>query len=180
MVIIMGWREVGMGRTESESCSVVSDSLRLEFSSRIPLWSGQPFSSPGDFSNPGAEPRSPTLQVDSLPAEPPGKPKNTGVDSLSLLQWMLPTQEWKWCVLYCRWILYQLSYRELVFNEYRVSGKMKKFQRQKLVGLHNDVNYLMPQNYTLEKQLQWYIVCYVFFTYLFIFVMCFLKPRTFN
>ena len=34
--------------------------------------------------NPGIEPRSPALQVDSLPAEPPGKPKNTGVDSLSL------------------------------------------------------------------------------------------------
>ena len=35
--------------------------------------------------NPGIELRSPTLQVDSLPAEPPGKPKNTGVGSLSLL-----------------------------------------------------------------------------------------------
>ena len=32
------------------------------------------------------EPRSPTLQVDSLPAEPLEKPKNTGVSSLSLLQ----------------------------------------------------------------------------------------------
>ena len=26
--------------------------------------------------NPGIEPRSPALQVDSLPAEPPGKPDN--------------------------------------------------------------------------------------------------------
>ena len=32
------------------------------------------------------EPRSPTLQVDSLPAEPQGKPRNTGEGSLSLLQ----------------------------------------------------------------------------------------------
>ena len=32
------------------------------------------FPSPGDLPNPGIEPRSPTLQVDSLPAEPPGKP----------------------------------------------------------------------------------------------------------
>ena len=31
---------------------------------------------PGDLPNPGIEPRSPTLQVDSLPAEPQGKPKN--------------------------------------------------------------------------------------------------------
>ena len=37
-----------------------------------------------DF-NPGIEPRSPTLSVDSLPAEPQGKPKKTGVGSLSLL-----------------------------------------------------------------------------------------------
>ena len=34
-----------------------------------------------------------TLQVYSLPSEPPGKPKNTGVGSLSLLQGILPTQE---------------------------------------------------------------------------------------
>ena len=31
-----------------------------------------PFPSPGDLPNPGIEPRSPTLQADSLPAEPPG------------------------------------------------------------------------------------------------------------
>ena len=37
------------------------------------------------------ESRSPTLQVDSLPAEPQGKPKNTGVGSLSILQWIFPT-----------------------------------------------------------------------------------------
>ena len=33
---------------------------------------GKPFPSPGDLPNPGIEPRSPTLQADSLPAEPPG------------------------------------------------------------------------------------------------------------
>ena len=32
-----------------------------------------------------SKPRSPTLQADSLPAEPPGKPINTGVGNLSLL-----------------------------------------------------------------------------------------------
>ena len=37
-----------------------------------------------DLPNPGIEPESPTLQVDSLLSEPPGKPKNTGVCSLSL------------------------------------------------------------------------------------------------
>ena len=42
--------------------------------SRPEYWSGQPFPSPGDLPKPGIEPRSPTLQVDSLPAEPQGKP----------------------------------------------------------------------------------------------------------
>ena len=37
------------------------------------------FPPPGDLPIPGIEPRSPALQVNSLPAEPPGKPKNTGV-----------------------------------------------------------------------------------------------------
>ena len=35
------------------------------------------------FSRGSSKPRSPVLQADSLPAEPPGKPKNTGVGSLS-------------------------------------------------------------------------------------------------
>ena len=44
----------------------------MEFS-RPEYWSGWPFSSPGDLPNPEIEPRSPTLQADSLPAEPQGK-----------------------------------------------------------------------------------------------------------
>ena len=77
--------------------------------SRPEYWSGWPFPSSGDLSNPGIEPRSPALQVDSLPAEPQGKPKNTGVGSLSLLQWIFPTQESNQGFLRCRQILYQLS-----------------------------------------------------------------------
>ena len=42
--------------------------------SRQEYWSGLPFPSPGDLPDPGLEPRSPTLQADSLPTEPPGKP----------------------------------------------------------------------------------------------------------
>ena len=41
----------------------------MEFS-RPEYWSGYLFPSPGDLPNPGIEPRSLTLQVDSLPAEP--------------------------------------------------------------------------------------------------------------
>ena len=44
----------------------------MEFS-RPEYWSGEPLPSPGDLPNPGIEPRSPTLQADSLPAEPQGK-----------------------------------------------------------------------------------------------------------
>ena len=40
-------------------------------------WSGLPFPSPEDLPDPGIEPRSPTLQVDALPSEPPGKPVNS-------------------------------------------------------------------------------------------------------
>ena len=36
-------------------------------------WSGLPCLPPEDLPNPGTEPRSSTLQVDSLPSEPPGK-----------------------------------------------------------------------------------------------------------
>ena len=61
--------------------------------------------------SPGIEPRSPTFQVDSLPSEPQRKPKNTGVGSLSLLQWIFPTQELNWGLLHCRRILYPLSYQ---------------------------------------------------------------------
>ena len=61
--------------------------------------------------NPGIEPRSPTLQVDSLPSESPGKLNNTGMGSLSLLQWIFATQELNQGLLHCRQILYQLSYQ---------------------------------------------------------------------
>ena len=42
--------------------------------SRQEYWSGLPCPFPGDLPNPGIEHRSPTLQVASLPSEPPGKP----------------------------------------------------------------------------------------------------------
>ena len=41
--------------------------------SRQEYWSGLPGPPPGDLPNPGMEPRSPALQTDSSPAEPPGK-----------------------------------------------------------------------------------------------------------
>ena len=37
--------------------------------------------------------------------------QNTGVGSLSFLQWTFPTQELSQGLLHCRWILHQLSYQ---------------------------------------------------------------------
>ena len=74
---------------------------------RILGW--EPFPSTGDLPSQAITPRSPALQADSLRAEPQGKPKNTGVGSLSLLQQIFLTQESNWGLLHCRWILYQLS-----------------------------------------------------------------------
>ena len=48
--------------------------LFMEFS-RPEYWNGQPFPSPGYLPNPGIKPRSPTLQADSLPAEPKRSPR---------------------------------------------------------------------------------------------------------
>ena len=42
--------------------------------SRQEYWSGLPFPPPGDLPNPRIEPRSPALQAEALPSEPPGKP----------------------------------------------------------------------------------------------------------
>ena len=100
---------------QNESHSVASNSL-----GRHRLYS--PWNSPGqntgvgslpfsrESSQPRIKPRSPALQVDFLPAESQGKPKNTGVDSLSLLRQIFPTQKLNGGLLHCRWILYQLSY----------------------------------------------------------------------
>ena len=56
---------------------------------------------PGDLPNPGIESRSPALQVDSLPAELLGNPKDTRVGSLSLLQGIFLTQESNLGLLHC-------------------------------------------------------------------------------
>ena len=42
--------------------------------SKQEYWSGLPFPSPGNLSDPRIEPRSPTVQADALTSEPPGKP----------------------------------------------------------------------------------------------------------
>ena len=84
-----------------QSCSTLCDPMDYTFhgilQTRILEWTAFPFSR--DLPNPGIKPRSPTSQVDSVPPELPGKPKNTGVGSLSLLQGIFPTQEQNWGLL---------------------------------------------------------------------------------
>ena len=103
--------------SEGESRSVVSDSLQSRglhspwnSPGRILEWvaitCSRGFSQPRDW-------KPPVLQVDSLPVEPPGKSENTRVGSLSLLQWIFPTQKVNQDLLHCRQILYQLSYQKI-------------------------------------------------------------------
>ena len=68
-------------------CRQILYQLSHKQSPRILEWVALP------FSKGSSQPRTPTLQVDSLPAEPQGKPKNTRVGSLSLLQQIFQTQE---------------------------------------------------------------------------------------
>ena len=96
----------------------------MEFS-KPEYCSGWPFPFPGDLPNPGIKPRSPILQADSLPAEPQGKPKKTGVGSLSLLQGIFLTQESNQGLAHCRQILYPLSYQGSLKEE----GESSKLNR---------------------------------------------------
>ena len=90
----------------TQLCLTLCDPMDCMEFSRPGYWSGQPFPSPEDLPNPGIESRSSALHDDSLPAETQGKSKNTGVGSLSLLQWIFLTQESNQGLLHCRWILY--------------------------------------------------------------------------
>ena len=102
-----------------------------------------------DLPNPGIKPRSSTLQVDSLPSEPPGKLKNTGVGSLSLLHGIFLTQESNQGLLHCRWILYQLSYQGRLLHRPYPSGIQSESESHSVVsdslrpqGLYRPWNFL--------------------------------------
>ena len=102
----------------SQSCLTPCDPMDLVhgiLQARIREWVSFP------FSRVSSQPRSPTLQADSKPVEPQGKPKNTGVGSLSLLQGIFPTQESNQGLPHRRQILYQLIY---------VSNRLKHMVRR--------------------------------------------------
>ena len=55
------------------TCSPPGSLVHVILQAKILEW--VPYPPPGDLPDPGIEPRSPTLQVDSSPSEPPGKPE---------------------------------------------------------------------------------------------------------
>ena len=99
----------------AQSCPTLCDPMDCSplsmgiLQARILEWVACP--PPGDLSNPGIKARSPPLQADSLPSQqPPGKPMNTRMGSLSVLRGIFPTQESNWGLPHCTWVLYQLSF----------------------------------------------------------------------
>ena len=82
-VFCLVWLRVPPLTIQTSLNSVVSDSWQTHglYPARLlcpwgfpqqEYWSGLPSPPPGDFPNPGIEPKSPALQTDSLPSEPPG------------------------------------------------------------------------------------------------------------
>ena len=63
------------------------------------------------FSRWSSHPRDRTQVSRIAGAEPQGESKNIGVGSLSLLQWIFPTQKSNQSLLHCRQVLCQLSYQ---------------------------------------------------------------------
>ena len=82
---VLGEENVGRGRQKGRKelvaqlyralCDPMAP-LSLEFS-RQEYWRGLPFPPPGHLPDPGIESRSPELQADSLPSEPPRKQRKT-------------------------------------------------------------------------------------------------------
>ena len=67
-----------------------------------------------------------------MPAEPPGKPQNTGVCSLSFLQQIFPTQELNPGLLHCRKILF-------FFNIFLTAGGTRQRAHPVLQGWEQDL-----------------------------------------
>ena len=65
-------------------------------------WSGLPCPPPGDLPNPVTKSRSPTLEVDSLPPEPPGKPVTLTTSIQISCCWLQASQSTVLLVQECR------------------------------------------------------------------------------
>ena len=100
----MKWKSLSCARL----CNSMDCTIHGILQTRILEWVAFPFSK--GSSRPRNKPRSHALQADSLPAEPQGKLRNTGMGSLSHLC-DLPDPGLNWGLLHCRQILCKLSYQ---------------------------------------------------------------------
>ena len=81
-------------------CPTLCDPMTVVHQVPLPMgfpkqeyWSGMPLPSPGELPKPGFKLASLALAGRFFTTEPPGKPMNTGVGGLALLQGIFPTQE---------------------------------------------------------------------------------------
>ena len=106
-------------------CSLPGSSFHGIFQARILEWVATSFS--GGLPNPGIEPRSPALQANSLPSEPPGKP---GLFSVKANHWRVLSREVSW--------YYSSLQRSLLLMKNNKGDKIgssktfRKFKQQKL------------------------------------------------
>ena len=109
---VMKWNKVKV----AQLCPTLWDPMNYRvhglLQARILEWVAVPSSR--ESSQPRDRTQGSSLQAESLPAEPQGKPKNTGVDSLSFLQPIFPTREWNRGLLHCRQILTNWAIRDSI------------------------------------------------------------------
>ena len=102
--------EVKVAQSRPTLCDPIDSTVHGILQARMLEWVAVPFSR--GSSQPGIEPRSPALQVDSLPAEPPGKPKLLTRNSSPTFPWVSSALTWSrsWLL---QWLL--LSSASLAF-----------------------------------------------------------------
>ena len=106
-------KKVKVTQSRPTLCNPMDYTVHGILQARILEWV---FPSPGDLSNPGIQPRSPTLQI-FYQLSHQGSPRILdGVGSLSLLQQIFLTRESNQDLLHCRQILYQWSYQGSSLN----------------------------------------------------------------
>ena len=137
----------------------------MEFS-RPEYCRGLPFCSPGHLPNPRIEPRSPALQADSLPTDPPGKPKNTGVGSLSLLQRSSrPRNRTIAGRFFTNWAIREtLSYQNVQhFFYFSCNNVLKDITRERYMYMKYTLNVFASWLWRVEENtisLQWFVKFY--------------------
>ena len=100
-------------------CSLPGSSVHGILQARY--WSGLPFPPPGNLPGSGIEPRSPVLQADCLPSEPPGKSEQLFISEL-IMQYLVLSEKnplphlcgsllcWVYCEIVFSMILFPASH----------------------------------------------------------------------